>query len=77
MKFDCGPTREEKLEMRKAQYIANQRWHKVFAWTPKRVGSHDCRWLETVERRGVERETYGDYGMGYRYLEWEYRAYES
>lgn len=26
-------------------------WHPHFCWKPVRLGSHDCRWLETVWRR--------------------------
>lgn len=43
MKFNCGETLAEKKRL-------GQR-HRWFAWYPVRVGSHDCRWLETVERR--------------------------
>ena len=75
MKFNCGPTEDEKRALRKAQYVANQKWHRVFTWWPRRVGSHDCRWLEYVERRGVERESYCEWGMPYTYLAWEYRAH--
>lgn len=45
MKFDCGPTWKVHLG-----YLEN--WHRKFAWVPVQVGSHDCRWLEYVERRG-------------------------
>lgn len=44
MKINCGPTFEEKQAARKE-------WHRWFAWRPVRVGSGDCRWLETIERR--------------------------
>ena len=46
MKFNCGPTRQERRERK-------ENWHRWFAWYPVRVGSHDCRWLEYVERQGV------------------------
>ena len=26
-------------------------WHRWFAWRPVRVGPHDVRWLEHIERR--------------------------
>ena len=49
MKFNCGPSWEE----RKAAKIAyKEEWHPWFAWFPVRVGDRDCRWLETVERKG-------------------------
>ncbi len=45
MKFDCGMTYGEKV-------AAKHKWHKWFAWYPVRLGtSHDCRWLETIERK--------------------------
>lgn len=55
MKFDCGETLAEKYE-RQSQ------WHPWFAWFPVKVGSHDCRWLETVQRR--------------RYVYFEYKGME-
>lgn len=45
MRFNCGPSREEKI-------LAKEEWHQWFAWRPVRVASGDCRWLETVERKG-------------------------
>lgn len=45
MKFDCGPTWREKRNARKE-------WHRWFALLPRRVGSHDCRWFEYIERKG-------------------------
>lgn len=60
MKFDCGPTWEET----KARLSD---WHPVYAWFPVRVGSHDCRWLEVVERKG----SYYWVTAGW---DWEYRA---
>lgn len=44
MKFDCGESATERFE-RLSQ------WHPWFAWFPVKVGSRDCRWLETVQRR--------------------------
>ena len=45
MKFNCGETWDEKEKRLKD-------WHLWFAWRPVRVGSHDCRWWEWVERKG-------------------------
>ena len=61
MKFNCGLTREEKDKLREAEdsriwneiYNYITQWHDWFAWYPVRVGSKDCRWLETVERLGT------------------------
>lgn len=55
MKFDCGLSLSDKIEIQK-------KWHRWFAWRPVRVAPHDCRWLEYVERKimitryGVETE---------------------
>ena len=60
MKFKCGPTLQEKINARKD-------WHEWFAWYPVTLDGSDCRWLETVERRGnhnfkgLYRESYWDY----------------
>lgn len=78
MKFDCGPTPEEKRRA-KAQRKAAKRaaWkakvytpHKWFAWFPVQVGSHDCRWLEHVERHGRIIENY----IGDESVSWTYKA---
>jgi len=62
MKFDCGKTPEERNAELKA-------WHDWFAWIPVRVGSHDCRWLEIVERKGTM-----TCGWGECFWRWEVRA---
>ena len=51
MKFDCGETRKEKQVRLGQERIRKEQWHKWFAWYPVRVGSHDCRWFEWVERK--------------------------
>jgi len=61
MKFDCGPTSAEKV-------AAKERWHQWFAWHPIRLGSHDCRWREVVERKGTF-----SYNSGGGCWVWEYR----
>ena len=65
MKWDCGPTREERNAAEKARI---EQWHSFFCLWPRRVGPSDCRWLETIERRCI----------CWRYREfawvWEYRA---
>lgn len=62
MKFNCGPTTEERRE-----YLAN--WHPFFAVLPRRVGSHDCRWFEWIERKGSY--IIGRSGVWWN---WKYRA---
>lgn len=59
MKFDCG----ESWLVKKARL---ERWHPWFAWFPVRIGNHDCRWWETIERKGEYSDTCG--------WEWEFRA---
>lgn len=65
MKFDCGETYAEWEER-------IGRWHSWFAWYPVRVGKHDCRWLERVERKGTVEFSYD--GL---YTNWQYRAKEN
>lgn len=64
MKFDCGETWSEKKERL-------GKWHRHFAWWPVSITSHDCRWLEFVERKGELFCFYDDCGWA-----WEYRAIE-
>lgn len=61
MKFNCGPTSEERRK-------AKEEWHPWFAWHPVRIGSGDCRWLETVDRLGT---CYRGYGGDF--WSWSYR----
>jgi hypothetical protein len=61
MKFNCGP-RTKKPDSRLT-------WHRWFAWYPVRISDNDCRWLETVDRRGNQ-EYYYDGGT---YWQYEYR----
>lgn len=52
MKLNCGLPRhlrqQAKVEAKKEKL---EQWHDWFAWYPVRIGSEDCRWLETVGRR--------------------------
>ena len=61
MKFNCGPSTEKP--------DSRMTWHSWFAWFPVRISDNDCRWLETVERRG-NTEYYLD---GKKYWNYEYR----
>lgn len=78
MKFDCGLTAAEKAAKlrREAHERANKlmQWHDYFAWWPIRMGSRDCRWLETVERRAV----YWNFSLVTteypEFWHWEYRS---
>ncbi len=63
--MDCGPSPETRVKRL-------QQWHKFFAIWPRRVGEHDCRFLETIERRGRIVELY-EGGV----FVWEYRAKEA
>lgn len=82
MKFNCGPTPAERRASIAAEaerlYVAWSQWHPNFAWWPTRVGSNDCRWLETIECRIAPSATVHDVRF---YLEhgilapiFEYRA---
>lgn len=61
MKFNCPSPEQIKKEM--------EAWHLWFAWRPVRVGEADCRWLETVQRRGVFHVSWHE-----AWWTWEYRA---
>lgn len=69
MKLNCGPTPEEKQN---AWWAYRKNWHKFFTLWPRRItGTHQCVWLEFVERKG-------EYNCGYGgYWEWEYRELTS
>lgn len=62
MRFDCGPTWQERKEK-----LCD--WHSWYAWYPVRVGPRECRWLERVERKGEYWFAIG--GSGWT---WEYRV---
>ncbi len=44
MKFDCGANYDEW----EAKMLD---WHPHFCWWPVMIASHDCRWLEPIERK--------------------------
>lgn len=73
MKFNCGLSKEERIEKKLVQTIRLEdyytNWHKHFAWLSVRVGSCDCRWLETVERKCMYRPSFGPYCKRYRAIE--------
>ena len=62
MKFNCGKSWS-------AKRLRLSRWHRRFAWVSTRVGEHDCRWLEWIERKGIWHD-----GIGSGWWRWEYRA---
>jgi hypothetical protein len=64
MQFDCGESDEEQGKRLKL-------WHRFFAIIPRQVGEHDCRWMETIERRLVAQYARS---CGDSYDIWEYRA---
>ncbi len=61
MKFDCGPTWQERV-------AAKEKWHIWFAWHPVRLGSRHCRWLEEIWRKGKQ-----DCGYSGCPWDWEYK----
>jgi len=65
MKFNCGESRKEKIKRL-------EKWHDWFAWHPVRLGEKDCRWFETIQRKGSLKW----YGEPDAWFEWEYRESE-
>lgn len=64
MRFDCSETPKQR-------YARVTNWHRWFAWWPTRVGPNDCRWFETIERKGQR------WGIpGFCTWTWQYRAIE-
>lgn len=78
MKFDCGPTPAEKRailqQTLQEEWARRKGWHLYFALLPRRVGSHDCRWLEWIERKGTFHPGYWDVSSCWTY---EYRPLTS
>lgn len=68
MRFDCG--KKWTIGTWLEEKYRRERWHDYFAWLPVRVADRECRWLETVERRGtyVGSSDFGDTWT------WDYRA---
>ena len=62
MKIDCGETYLE-------QHARLSQWHRWFAWHPIRLGSHDCRWLEKIWRKGEYYCSYASSGWTWKYRE--------
>ncbi len=74
MKFNCGPTREEKNAAYDAEQKRLQDWHDFYAIIPRQVGSHDCRCFEVIERKGYKFKIRTIHGFLSDKWEWEYRA---
>lgn len=76
MRLNCGPTREEREAKeamdRQRRTAREMEWHDHFCWLPVRMSTGECRWLETVERRLLERRVHLLHG--YDDDTWEYRA---
>ena len=53
MKFDCDSRRLRREAKEQARKAAKLEWHPFFAVLPVKIGPHDCRCLEWVERRYV------------------------
>ena len=72
MKINCGPSLFERIE---AAEERKKDWHDFFALLPRRIAPGDCRWLETIQRKG-ERIP-GKFCKGGRvpgFWLWEYRS---
>ena len=65
MKFDCGPTFDERIQVRHERL---SHWHRIFVLRPRRLGPRDCRCLEYIERKGVY-----CHGREHAWWSWEYR----
>lgn len=72
MRFKCGETdqKHRKAQERKDRL---ETWHPFFCLIPRKVADHDCRWLETIERRGHWVTAFDACDFWLK-LEWEYRA---
>lgn len=53
MRFNCGPTPEEKYEELVKERMRLREWHDYFAWKPARLGRF-CYWLQTIQRQSPE-----------------------
>lgn len=62
MKWDCDKRSDILKE-----------WHTKFTWLPIRLGPNDCRWLETLERKGTIHKASG--WADSAHWSWEWRAY--
>lgn len=56
------------MKIRCGRSVDKTQWHDWFAWYPVRVAEGDCRWLETVERKGELHYDFvaGDWKFEYR-----------
>jgi len=74
MKFNCGLTFSDRKKL-KEEYLS--KWHPYFTIFPKRVGNYDCRFLETIMRKGTKvksyrRTEYTSYTV--KIWKWEYKS---
>lgn len=68
MKINCDYFKDRR-EARDEAYVARiTEWHDWYAWFPIRLGNNDCRWFETIKRRGR---------FSYRFTGWEYMPLQS
>lgn len=53
MRFECGPTTEQRQ-------VKRYSWHEWFAWYPVRLQNNSfCCWLEKVKRKRIRTPTQG------------------
>jgi hypothetical protein len=55
MRFDCD------------KHLYKQEWHRWFAWYPVKVKTHDCRWLEYIDRKVTYRLCYDGWDKNTEY----------
>lgn len=80
MKLRFGPTLKQRREDRafrkrnatRESFLKYKEWHDFFTLVPRRVGSDEHRWLETIQRRIGPRYDFDDYDEGNFRV--EYRA---
>lgn len=73
MKINCGPSLFERIE---AAEERKKDWHDFFTILPRRIAPGDCRWLETIQRKG-KRYAGSISRQGVRFPAfwiWEYRS---
>lgn len=69
MKINCDYFKDRR-EAREATIRSQlEEWHDWYAWFPVRISHNDCRWLETIKRRG---------NFSYRHFDgWDYMPVKS
>lgn len=67
MKFDCGMSSKEFAERIEDGTHPRLQWREWYAWYPVELGSHDCRWFETVMKREHRWNSWSESGWTVEY----------